>query len=176
MVFGNVLWVGICLFANAIIIVELFEISAWNFHGSKIRSEARRSSKIAAVRLRQRERLPATSLSICSSVSLAQYCSALLYCVVLYLLDMDGYPATTRFRPGIALSGITRTRPGITSKCGRIRVTWATPSRKCDGDRKCRLRCCYITTRNQRVTAQPQWVSHVTCYTHGSGNYPDPAG
>ena len=29
----------------------------------------------------------------------------------MHLLVVDGYPATTRFRPGIALPGITRTGP-----------------------------------------------------------------
>ena len=40
-----------------------------------------------------------------------------------------------------------------TLKCCRIRVTWATRSRKCNGDSKCRLRCSYVTTRNQWETA-----------------------
>jgi len=37
-------------------------------------------------------------------------------------LRWDGYPATTRFQPGIALPGVTWIRPGITLKYGRIRV------------------------------------------------------
>ena len=39
------------------------------------------------------------------------------------LYRWDEYSATTRFRPGIALPVITRTRPGITLKYGRIRVS-----------------------------------------------------
>ena len=38
------------------------------------------------------------------------------------MLEMGRYLATTWFRLGIALPGITQTRPGITLKYGLIRV------------------------------------------------------